>query len=146
MRYSASSIEPVCYPEEFEGIILSFADRHVFTRDLYEQVKGVWDQHKADLRVVKEAKKTAKKHAAGKFKDELIRTAKAIGTPGKGILAADESTGTIGKRFDEIGVSNTENNRRAYRELLFTTPGLSKHISGVIMFDETARSSIASTP
>ena len=51
MRYSESSIEPVCYPESFEGIILSFADRHHFSRDLYDQVKGVWDEHKESLKV-----------------------------------------------------------------------------------------------
>ena len=56
---------------------------------------------------------------------------------GKGILAADESTGTIGKRLAPIGVENTEENRRIYRQLLFTTPELNKHISGVIMFEET---------
>ena len=56
------------------------------------------------------------------FKEELIRTAREIAAPGKGILAADESTGTIGKRFDSIEVENTEANRRAYRELLFTAP------------------------
>lgn len=80
-------------------------------------------------------------HASGNFKEELIQTAKGIVAPGKGILAADESTGTIGKRFDSIGVENTHENRQAYRELLFTTPNLNKHISGVIMFDETARDS-----
>ena len=52
-------------------------------------------------------------------------------------MAADESTGTIGKRFDRISVENTEENRRFYRELLFTTPGFENHISGVIMFEET---------
>jgi len=57
--------------------------------------------------------------------------------PGKGILAADESTGTIGKRFEAIAVENTEENRRAYRDLLFSTCDLEKAISGVIMFDET---------
>ena len=71
------------------------------------------------------------------FKDELIKTAREIAAPGKGILAADESTGTIGKRFDAIAVENTEDNRRAYRELLFTTEGIEKNISGVIMFEET---------
>lgn len=54
-------------------------------------------------------------------------------------MAADESTGTIGKRFDTIGVENTLANRQAYRELLFTTPDLNKYISGVIMFDETCK-------
>jgi len=58
-------------------------------------------------------------------------------TRGKGILAADESTGTIGKRFAMINVDNTEENRRVYRELLFTTEGLEKYISGVIMFEES---------
>lgn len=54
-----------------------------------------------------------------------------------GILAADESTGTIGKRFESIGVDNTEPNRRKYRQLLFTTAGLEEHISGVILYEET---------
>lgn len=71
------------------------------------------------------------------FTAELIQTAKDIAAAGKGILAADESTGTIGKRFDQISVENTEENRRAYRDLLFTTPELEQHISGVIMFEET---------
>jgi fructose-bisphosphate aldolase class I len=70
------------------------------------------------------------------YKEELIRTAKEIGAPGKGILAADESTGTIGQRFSGINVENTEENRRAYRELLVTAPGIEKHISGVIFFEE----------
>ena len=74
---------------------------------------------------------------ANNFKEELIATAKAICAPGKGILAADESTGTIGKRFDAIQVENTEPNRRAYRELLFTSPGIEENISGVIMYEET---------
>lgn len=80
-------------------------------------------------------------HASGEFKEELIKTAKEIGAPGKGILAADESTGTIGKRFDGINVENTHENRQAYRELLFTAPELEQHISGVIMFDETVKDS-----
>ena len=80
-------------------------------------------------------------HASGKFKDELIKTAQEIGAPGKGILAADESTGTIGKRFAQIDVENNHDNRKAYRELLFTAPGIEEHISGVIMYDETVRDS-----
>lgn len=68
-------------------------------------------------------------------------TAAAMVAPGKGILAADESTPTIKKRFDTIGVESTEENRRAYRDMLFTTPGLSDHISGVILYDETIRQS-----
>ena len=71
------------------------------------------------------------------FKTELIQTAREICAPGKGILAADESTGTIGQRFSSISVENTENNRNAYRELLFTAPQIEKSISGVIMFEET---------
>ena len=60
--------------------------------------------------------------------------------PGKGILAADESTGTIKKRFDAIGVANTEENRRDYREFLFRTDtAMNDHISGVILYDETIR-------
>ena len=72
---------------------------------------------------------------------ELAATARAIVAPGKGILAADESTGTIKKRFDKIGVESTEENRRAYRDLLFTTDGVEEFISGVILFDETIRQS-----
>jgi len=78
-----------------------------------------------------------------KFKDELIATAKAIVRPGFGILAADESTGTIGQRFEAIGVENTEDNRRAYRELLLTTPGIENHISGFLMFEETLKQSMS---
>ncbi len=65
--------------------------------------------------------------------------ARALVASGKGILAADESSGTIKKRFDSIGLESTEDNRRAYREMLFRTPGLGDHISGVILFDETIR-------
>ena len=82
-------------------------------------------------------------HASGAFKEELIKTCQEICAPGKGILAADESTGTIGKRFDSIGVENSHANRQAYRELLFTAPDIEKHISGVIMFDETVKDSNA---
>jgi fructose-bisphosphate aldolase, class I len=71
----------------------------------------------------------------------LEEIAKALVAPGKGILAADESDGTIKKRFDSIGVESTEENRRAYRELLFTTEGMEEFISGVILFDETIRQS-----
>lgn len=73
----------------------------------------------------------------GKYADELIKTAKYIATPGKGILAADESTGTIGKRFASINVENIESNRQILRELLFTSPGALSFISGVILFEET---------
>lgn len=69
----------------------------------------------------------------------LALTAKAMVAPGKGILAADESSGTIKKRFDAIQLESTTENRRAYREMLFTTPGAADFISGVILFDETIR-------
>jgi fructose-bisphosphate aldolase, class I len=70
---------------------------------------------------------------------ELYDTAAAIVADNKGILAADESTGTIKKRFDGIGVESTEETRRAYRNLLFTTPGMEEYIGGVILYDETIR-------
>jgi fructose-bisphosphate aldolase class I len=70
---------------------------------------------------------------------ELESIARAMVAPGRGILAADESTGTIKKRFDKIGIESTEENRRAYRDMLFTAPGAAKFISGVIMYDETLR-------
>ncbi|XP_051148452.1 fructose-bisphosphate aldolase 1, cytoplasmic-like [Andrographis paniculata] len=73
----------------------------------------------------------------GKYADELIKNAAYIGTPGKGILAADESTSTIGKRFSGINVENNEANRRTLRELLFTAPGAMQYLSGVILFEET---------
>ncbi|XP_051128275.1 fructose-bisphosphate aldolase 5, cytosolic [Andrographis paniculata] len=73
----------------------------------------------------------------GKYADELIKTAKYIATPGKGILAADESTGTIGKRLASISVENIESNRQALRELLFTSPSALSFLSGVILFEET---------
>jgi fructose-bisphosphate aldolase, class I len=75
--------------------------------------------------------------------EKLASTAKAMVAPGKGLLAADESSGTIKKRFDSIDVESTEENRRAYRDLLFTTAGIEDHISGVILFDETIRQSSA---
>jgi len=73
--------------------------------------------------------------------DAMRETARELVAQGKGILAADESSGTIEKRFDQIGVESTEENRRAYRQLLFTTPGLGDHVSGVILYDETIRQS-----
>lgn len=69
----------------------------------------------------------------------LWSTAEDLMVDGKGILAADESNGTIGRRFEPIGVENTEENRRAYRELLFATEGFDSYVSGVILFDETIR-------
>ena len=70
---------------------------------------------------------------------ELTKVAQAMVAPGKGILAADESTGTIEKRFKSIAIEAIEENRRAYRDMLFTTRGLGDHISGVILYDETLR-------
>jgi fructose-bisphosphate aldolase class I len=70
---------------------------------------------------------------------ELAKVAQAMVARGKGILAADESTGTIEKRFKSIAVESTEENRRAYRDMLFTTRGIGDHISGVILYDETLR-------
>ena len=71
--------------------------------------------------------------------EALETTARELVAPGKGILAADESTGTIEKRFRAIEVESTEEHRRAYRDLLFTTSGVEEFISGVILFDETIR-------
>lgn len=73
------------------------------------------------------------------FKDELMANAKALSIGGKGILASDESNGTCGKRFEKIEVENTEENRRKYRELLYSAEGLEEYISGAIMYDETIR-------
>jgi fructose-bisphosphate aldolase class I len=75
--------------------------------------------------------------------EQLKQTAEALVAGGKGILAADESDGTIKKRFDSIEVESTEENRRAYRDMLFSTEGAEEYISGVILFDETIRQSSA---
>jgi fructose-bisphosphate aldolase class I len=72
-------------------------------------------------------------------KPTLISVAQELVTEGKGILAADESSGTIKRRLDSINVPSTEENRRAYREVLFTTPGIEAYISGIILYDETLR-------
>ncbi|KAJ3692402.1 hypothetical protein LUZ60_012752 [Juncus effusus] len=74
---------------------------------------------------------------ASSYSDELVKTAKSIASPGRGILAIDESNATCGKRLDSIGMDNTETNRQAYRQLLLTTPGLGEFISGAILFEET---------
>jgi fructose-bisphosphate aldolase, class I len=71
--------------------------------------------------------------------DAMVETARALTARGKGILAADESHGTIGKRFAAVGVENTPENRRRYRQLLFETPGIADVLSGVILYDETIR-------
>ena len=69
----------------------------------------------------------------------LSKTAAAMVAKGKGVLAADESSGTCEKRFKTVGVECTEESRRTYRNLLFSTPGAEQYLSGVILFDETAR-------
>jgi fructose-bisphosphate aldolase, class I len=71
--------------------------------------------------------------------EQLEKTALEMVAPGKGILAADESFGTIEKRFNAVGIESTEESRRDYREMLFTTPGVGEFLSGVILFDETIR-------
>ena len=74
---------------------------------------------------------------------ELEKTAQALVAPGKGLLAIDESFPSIKKRFDSIGIESTEETRRAYRDVLITTPGIGEHISGMILFDETIRQATA---
>lgn len=71
--------------------------------------------------------------------EQLLETAAAMVAPGKGILAIDESTGTIGKRLATVGLENTENNRIGYRDTILTTPDLGEHIAGAILYDETIR-------
>ncbi|KAJ3671444.1 hypothetical protein LUZ60_007523 [Juncus effusus] len=74
---------------------------------------------------------------AGAYSDELVKTAKTIASPGKGIMAMDESNATCGKRLASIGLENTEANRQAYRTLLVSAPGLGNYVSGAILFEET---------
>src|SRR5918998_1353541 len=71
--------------------------------------------------------------------NELREVAQAMVAPGKGVLAADESTGTITKRFDAVGIESTEDTRRDYRVMFLTAPGAADYISGVILYDETIR-------
>lgn len=71
--------------------------------------------------------------------NKLSEVARSLMTKGKGLLAADESNASCKSRFDSIGVTFTEETRRDYREMLFTTPGIGKFISGIILFDETIR-------
>jgi fructose-bisphosphate aldolase, class I len=75
--------------------------------------------------------------------NQLRTTAKAMVAPGKGLIAMDESAPTIAKRFDKVGIDDNVDNRRAYRELLLSTPALSDYISGAILYDETIRQSTA---
>jgi fructose-bisphosphate aldolase class I len=74
---------------------------------------------------------------AGKYAEELVATANAMVAPGKGLLACDESTGTVGTRLEGIGLENNEVNRMTWRNLLFTTEGIGEYISGAILFEET---------
>ncbi len=76
--------------------------------------------------------------------EQLAETARAMVAPGKGIIAIDESSSTCQKRFDGVGIECTEENRRAYRELLLTAPRANEHLSGAILFDETIRQSTRS--
>src|SRR3982751_5079272 len=73
----------------------------------------------------------------------MAKTAANLVAKGKGLLAADESSGTCENRFQSVKVDCTEENRRAYRQLLFSTPGVEQYLSGVILFDETARQKAA---
>ncbi|GAB1408745.1 hypothetical protein MASR1M8_26640 [Thermomonas brevis] len=73
--------------------------------------------------------------------EQLAEIARAMVAPGKGIIAIDESAGTCKKRFDGVGIESTEENRRAYRELLLTAPNANQYLSGAILFDETIRQS-----
>jgi fructose-bisphosphate aldolase class I len=92
-------------------------------------------------------RRTADKEERMEYERELVETANALVAPNKGILAADESVGTIGKRFAKLGVPSTAETHRAYRDMLFTTPGVEEFISGVILFDETIRQeSLGGTP
>jgi fructose-bisphosphate aldolase class I len=93
------------------------------------------------LSLARERAKEAEMVTVTKTDTGLEEIAQALVAEGKGILAADESDGTIKKRFDSIGVGSTEETRRAYRELLFTTEGVEEYISGVILYDETIRQS-----
>ena len=77
-------------------------------------------------------------------KTELEKIAKQMVAPGRGLIAADESSATCQKRFDAVGVPCTEENRRAYREVLMTAPGLEQYVSGVILYDETIRQETSS--
>jgi len=94
-------------------------------------------RHVAPTRVGKRPQRIRVVTRAGAYDEELVATAKKIASPGHGILAMDESNATCGKRLASIGVDNTEPNRRTYRELLLTTPGLGEYISGAILFEET---------
>ncbi|CAH9142876.1 unnamed protein product [Cuscuta epithymum] len=92
---------------------------------------------RTDSSLIRPARRDFVVRASGSYNDELVKTAKTIASPGRGILAIDESNATCGKRLASIGLENTEPNRQAYRQLLLTTPGLGEYISGSILFEET---------
>jgi len=92
---------------------------------------------KARVSHAKAGRRAALTTRCGAYDEELVATANKIASKGRGILAMDESNATCGKRLDSIGVENTEENRRTYRELLVSTPGLGEYISGAILFEET---------
>jgi len=91
----------------------------------------------AKATVAKTARRANVVTRAGQYDDELLETAQNMTKPGKGILAMDESNATCGSRLEGVGVENTEENRRRYRELLITTPNLGEYIGGAILFEET---------
>src|SRR6476620_4888188 len=86
---------------------------------------------------------TAADHTWPRMPESLKSIARALVAPGKGILAADEDHVLIGRRLESAGVGPDEESRRAYRELLFTAPGLSGNVSGAILYDESFRQSAA---
>jgi hypothetical protein len=95
------------------------------------------------LRTLRERAKEVRRQfdSRARLAQELKNTAGAMVAEGKGILAMDESNGTCNRRFEKLGIATTEENRRAYREIILTTPNLSNYISGAILYDETIRQS-----
>ncbi|PSD56488.1 hypothetical protein C7G65_18945, partial [Acinetobacter baumannii] len=104
--------------------------------DKFEWIKGQ-NLRQPSVGVVRCHPTSALTIRATSYADELVKTAKTIASPGRGILAMDESNATCGKRLDSIGLANTEANRQAYRTLLVSVPGLGEYISGAILFEET---------
>ncbi|XAR59097.1 Fructose-bisphosphate aldolase [Bertholletia excelsa] len=107
--------------------------------DKTEWVKGqsLGQPSAAVVRCLPTAPSSLTVRAVSSYADELVKTAKTVASPGRGILAMDESNATCGKRLASIGLENTEANRQAYRTLLVTAPGLGQYISGAILFEET---------
>lgn len=136
-------IKPHPYGLEYGSVTralytLQFALAHVGEYFLQSGLSGLFILCSFQGRIIPVYRESNMPYLTEDQKKELAANARAIVTPGKGILAADESTGTIGKRFANIQVENTEDNRRAYRQLLFTADDeVSKYISGVILYDET---------